>query len=69
METFFVRSDSRVFDVSGNQVDYKEAWGHKGHKVEIQHFIIQDATGGEPGRSDFKYEVGQKGAAVLRFLN
>lgn len=69
VETFFVRSDSKVFDVSGNQVEYKEAWGHKGHKVEIQYFIIQDATGGEPGRSDFKYEVGQKGVAVLRFLN
>jgi hypothetical protein len=69
VETFFVRSDSKVFDVSGKQVEYKESWGHKGHKVEIQHFIIQDATGGEPGRSDFQYEVGQKGVAVLRFLN
>jgi hypothetical protein len=69
-ETFFIRSDSKIIDVSGNQMkDYTDAWGKKGHRVEIQHFIIQDATGGEPGRTDFAYEIGQKGVRVLRFLN
>lgn len=67
--TFFVRSDSRVFDASGKQVDYQEAFKTHGKRVEIHHFLIQDATGGEPGRNDFQYEIGQKGVRTMRILD
>ncbi len=66
---FYVRSDSKVFNASGNSINYLEASRGKGKKVQIQHFIIKDATGGEPGRSDFAYEIGQKGVLSMRFLN
>ncbi len=66
--TFFVRSDSKVFDVSGNPVDYMEAFRMHKKRVEIQHFVIRDGTGGQPGRSDFAYEIGQKGVRTLRVL-
>jgi len=66
---FFVRSDSKVFDASGKQIDYLEAFRSKDKKVEIKYFIITDATGGDPSRSDFAYEIGQKGVRVLRFLD
>lgn len=65
---FFVRSDSQVFDAGGKQVDYLEAIGTKGKKVEIRHFVIQDATGGQPGRTDFAYEIGHKGVRTMRIL-
>lgn len=67
--TFFVRSDSKVFDASGKQVDYQQAFKTFGKRVEIEHFLIQDASGGEPGRNDFKYEIGQKGVRTLRILD
>lgn len=66
---FFVRSDSQVFDASGKQVDYMEAIRTKGKKVEIRHFVIQDATGGQPGRTDFAYEIGHKGVRTMRILD
>jgi hypothetical protein len=66
---FFVRSDSKVFDASGKQIDYLEAFRSKDKKVEIKYFIITDATGGDPSRSDFAYEIGQKGVRELRFLD
>jgi hypothetical protein len=65
---FFVRSDSKVIDASGKQIDYLEAFRSKDKKVEIKYFIITDATGGDPSRSDFAYEIGQKGVRELRFL-
>jgi len=65
---FYVRSDSKVFDASGNPMHYLEASRGKGKKVQIQHFIIKDGTGGEPGRSDFAYEIGHKGVLSMRFL-
>ena len=66
---FYVRSDSKVFDASGNPLNYLEAIRGKGKKVQIQHFIIKDGTGGEPGRSDFAYEIGQKGVLSMRILD
>lgn len=66
---FFVRSDSKVFDASGKQLDYLEAGKTKGKRVAIQHFVIQDATGGQPGRSDFAYEIGHKGVQTMRILD
>ncbi|MGD0278014.1 MAG: hypothetical protein ABSC11_01775 [Smithella sp.] len=66
---FFVRSDSKVIDASGKQINYLEASRSKNKKVEIKYFTITDATGGDPSRSDFAYEIGQKGVLVLRFLN
>ncbi len=63
----YIRSDSKVFDVSGNQVDWTKLSGFKGRKVEIEYFTITDATGGDPSRSDFAYEIGEKGVRVLRF--
>ena len=65
---FFVRSDSKVFDASGKAVDYLEASRIKGKRVSIEYFVIQDATGGEPGRTDFAYEIGQRGVSTLRIL-
>ncbi|MDD2699764.1 MAG: hypothetical protein PHH36_00870 [Sideroxydans sp.] len=65
---FFVRSDSKVYDAGGREIDYLEASRTKGKKVEIRYFVIQDATGGEPGRSDFAYEIGEKGARTLHIL-
>jgi hypothetical protein len=65
---FFVRSDSKVFDASGKQVEYTEAFKTHGKRVEIRHFVIQDATGGEPGRTDFAYEIGKKGVRMMRIL-
>jgi hypothetical protein len=65
---FFVRSDSKVIDASGKQIDYLEAARSKDKKVEIKYFTITDATGGDPSRSDFAYEIGQKGVRELRFL-
>ena len=66
--TFFVRSDSKVIDAGGKQIDYLEAARSKDKKVEIKYFTITDATGGDPSRSDFAYEIGQKGVRELRFL-
>jgi hypothetical protein len=66
---FYVRSDSKVFNASGNPINYLEASRGKGKKVQIHHFIIKDGTGGKPGRSDFAYEIGHKGVLSLRFLN
>lgn len=66
---FFVRSDSKVFDASGKQLDYTEAFKTRGKRVEIRHFVIQDATGGEPGRTDFAYEIGKKGVLTMRILD
>jgi hypothetical protein len=65
---FFVRSDSKVIDAGGKQIDYLEAARSKDKKVEIKYFTITDATGGDPSRSDFAYEIGQKGVCELRFL-
>jgi hypothetical protein len=65
---FFVRSDSKVIDAGGNQIDYLKAAKSKDKKVEIKYFTITDATGGDPSRSDFAYEIGEKGVRVLRFL-
>ncbi|HEY6096336.1 MAG TPA: DUF2846 domain-containing protein [Gallionellaceae bacterium] len=65
---FFVRSDSKVFDVSGKQVDYLEAIRMFKKRVSIEHFVIRDGTGGQPGRSDFAYEIGEKGVRSLRVL-
>ncbi|TNC95894.1 MAG: lipoprotein [Gallionellaceae bacterium] len=66
---FFVRSDSKVFDASGKQLDYLEAFKTHKKKVEIHHFVIRDATGGQPGRTDFKYEIGEKGVLMMRILD
>lgn len=68
MESFYVRSDSRVFDASGAQVDYREAFGGHKKKVRIEYFTITDATGGDPSRDDFKFEIGKKGVRTLHFL-
>jgi len=67
---FFVRSDSKVIDASGKQIDYLEASRTKGKKVKIEYFTITDATGGDPSRGDFAYEIGQKrgSCAVLSRL-
>jgi hypothetical protein len=65
---FFVRSDSKVFDASGKQVSYLEASRMLRKRVSIEHFVIRDATGGQPGRSDFAFEIGQKGVRTLRVL-
>lgn len=67
--TFFVRSDSQVFDASGKQLDYQVAFKTYGKRVEIEHFVIEDATGGQPGRDDFQYEIGQKGVRTMRILD
>jgi hypothetical protein len=67
-DVFFVRSDSKVYDAGGNQIDYEKAHGTKGKKIEIEYFTITDATGGDPSRSDFAFEIGKKGARVLRLL-
>jgi hypothetical protein len=67
-DVFFVRSDSKVYDAGGNQIDYEKAHGTKGKKIEIEYFSITDATGGDPSRSDFAFEIGQKGVRVLRLL-
>jgi hypothetical protein len=66
---FFVRSDSKVFDTGGNQIEYTKAHGIKGRKISIEYFTITDGTGGDPSRSDFAYEIGQKGVRVLRLLD
>lgn len=68
MESFYVRSDSRVFDVSGAQVDYLVAFRGYRKKVRIEYFTITDATGGDPSRDDFKFEIGKKGVRTLHFL-
>ncbi len=68
-EIFFVRSDSKVFDVEGKQTDYISAFAFRGKKVSIEYFTIEDATGGDPTRSDFAYEIGHKGVRVLRLLD
>lgn len=68
MEPFYVRSDSRVFDSSSAQVDYREAFRGHGKKVRIEYFTITDATGGDPSRDDFKFEIGKKGVRTLHFL-
>jgi hypothetical protein len=68
MESFYVRSDSRVFDASGTQVDYREAFRGYNKKVRIEYFTITDATGGDPSRDDFKFEIGKKGVRTLHFL-
>lgn len=66
---FYVRSDSKVIDAGGKQINYLEASRTKGKKVEIEYFTITDATGGDPSRSDFAYEIGQKGILSMRILN
>ena len=66
---FFVRSDSKVIDASGKQINYLEASRTKGKKVKIEYFTITDATGGDPSRGDFAYEIGQKGVRVLYRLD
>jgi len=66
---FFVRSDSKVIDAGGKQIDYLEASRTKGKKVKIEYFTITDATGGDPSRGDFYYEIGQKGVRVLHCLD
>ena len=68
-DIFFVRSDSKVFDLSGNQIDYEKAHGIKGRKIAIEYFTITDATGGDPTRNDFAFEIGQKGVSILRLLD
>ena len=68
-DIFFVRSDSKVFDVSGNQIDYERAHETKDRKVAIEYFTITDATGGDPSRSDFAFEIGKEGVRVMRLLN
>lgn len=68
-DIFFIRSDSKVVDVSGNKIDWKTLSGFKGRKVEIEYFTITDGTGGDPSRDDFAYEIGQKGVRLLQFLN
>ncbi|GAB5604999.1 hypothetical protein [Sideroxyarcus sp. TK5] len=68
-ETFFVRSDSKVYDASGRPLDYQEAFKTYGKRVEIRHFVIRDATGGQPGRTDFEYEIGHKGVREMRILD
>jgi hypothetical protein len=68
-DIFFVRSDSKVFDVSGKQIDYERAHETKDRKVAIEYFTITDATGGDPSRSDFAFEIGKKGVRVMRLLN
>ncbi|HEY0665931.1 MAG TPA: hypothetical protein VGD24_07695 [Gallionella sp.] len=65
---FFVRSDSKVFDAGGKQVDYMEAIRMYKKRVSIEHFVIRDGTGGQPGRTDFAYEIGQNGVRTLRAL-
>jgi hypothetical protein len=67
-DIFFVRSDSKVVDAAGNQIEYTKAHGIKGRKISIEYFTITDATGGDPSRSDFTFEIGQKGVRVLRLL-
>lgn len=67
--TFYVRSDSKVFDQGGTEINYLEAQRGKAKKVEIHYFTIRDGSGGDPSRSDFAYEIGHKGVATLRFLN
>jgi hypothetical protein len=66
---FFVRSDSIVIDASGKQINYLEAARTSGKKVKIEYFTITDATGGDPSRGDFAYEMGQKGVRVLYRLD
>jgi hypothetical protein len=68
-DIFFVRSDSKVFDVRGNQIDYERAHETKDRRVTIEYFTITDATGGDPSRSDFAFEIGKKGVRVLHLLN
>ena len=66
---FYVRSDSILVDACGKQIDYLYAIQSKGKKVEIEHFIITDATGGDPSRNDFAFEIGKKGVRLMRFLD
>jgi len=66
---YYVRSDSKIIDSSGKYLDYREAGRGKGKRVEIEYFTITDATGGDPSRSDFAFEIGQKGVRLLRFLD
>lgn len=68
-DSFFVRSDSILVDAGGKQIDYLYAIQSKGKRVEIACFTITDATGGDPSRSDFAYEIGKKGVRILRFLD
>ncbi|MBN2178736.1 MAG: hypothetical protein JW743_04855 [Deltaproteobacteria bacterium] len=68
-EYFYVRSDSILADAGGKKIDYLYAIQSKGKKVEIEHFIITDATGGDPSRSDFAFEIGKKGVRLMRFLD
>jgi hypothetical protein len=68
-DIFFVRSDSKVFDVHGNQIDYERAHETKDRRVAIEYFTITDATGGNPSRSDFAFEIGKKGVRVMHLLN
>lgn len=66
---FYVRSDSILVDAGGKQIDYLYAIQSKGKKVAIEHFIITDATGGDPSRSDFAFEIGKKGVRLMRFID
>ncbi|HEY0665934.1 MAG TPA: hypothetical protein VGD24_07710 [Gallionella sp.] len=67
--TFFVRSDSQVFEADGKQVSYLESFRMYKKRVSIEYFVIRDATGGQPGRTDFAYEIGQNGVRTLRVLD
>jgi hypothetical protein len=69
VEGFFVRSDSKVFDAAGAPLNYLEPFRGKDKKVSIEYFTITDGTGGEPGRTDFAYEIGKKGVRTLRFFD
>jgi hypothetical protein len=66
---FFVRSDSKIVDASGKQINYLEAKRSKGKKVEIEYCTITDGTGGDPTRNDFAFEIGQKGVRLMRFID
>jgi hypothetical protein len=67
-EIFFLRADSKVVDVNGDQIDWKKLI-IKGTDVEIEYFTIADATGGVPSRNNFSREIGQKGVRVMRLLD
>ncbi|OGP88772.1 MAG: hypothetical protein A2031_07130 [Deltaproteobacteria bacterium RBG_19FT_COMBO_43_11] len=70
-DIFYLRPDSKVFDVSGNQVDWTKIREIQGKKVEIiESFTIADKHGGNPSSSrDFSSLIGQKGVRVMRFVD
>lgn len=68
-KSFYVRSDSKVFDANGTAMDFGEAFRSKDKRVRIEHYVITDATGGYPSSNDFGYEIGRSGVRILRFLD